>query len=121
MYFNEDWNNAHTHGIPQTDEATGPRISIAFLLGARAGEPEVGARQRRSSTERSAGEGSPAKSAAPAAPAASVEIGQKIVFEVDVPSAAPGTMESAECGLPGTVESADLSTTSGASSSAGES
>ena len=41
MYFNEDWNNAHTHGIPQTDEKSGPRISIAFLLGARAGEPEA--------------------------------------------------------------------------------
>lgn len=38
MYFNEAWNNNHTHGIPPMagDDALacGPRISVAFLLGA---------------------------------------------------------------------------------------
>lgn len=38
MYFNEAWNSNHTHGIPPmpAEEAAqcGPRISIAFLLGA---------------------------------------------------------------------------------------
>lgn len=34
MYFNEAWNSNHTHGIPQMQEESGPRISIAFLLGA---------------------------------------------------------------------------------------
>merc|ERR1712216_311983 len=32
MYFNGDWNNNHTHGVPQVDEEVGPRISLAFLL-----------------------------------------------------------------------------------------
>eukprot|EP00747_Dinoflagellata_sp_TGD_P023426 gnl/TRDRNA2_/TRDRNA2_129795_c1_seq1.p1 gnl/TRDRNA2_/TRDRNA2_129795_c1~~gnl/TRDRNA2_/TRDRNA2_129795_c1_seq1.p1 ORF type:complete len:533 (+),score=90.07 gnl/TRDRNA2_/TRDRNA2_129795_c1_seq1:52-1650(+) len=35
MYFNDVWNRTHTHGIPQMEEACGPRISIAFLLGAK--------------------------------------------------------------------------------------
>eukprot|EP00928_Gymnodinium_smaydae_P012941 TRINITY_DN14722_c0_g4_i1.p1 TRINITY_DN14722_c0_g4~~TRINITY_DN14722_c0_g4_i1.p1 ORF type:complete len:620 (+),score=114.30 TRINITY_DN14722_c0_g4_i1:130-1860(+) len=34
MYFNDAWNQNHLHGIPMMDEAVGPRISIAFLLGA---------------------------------------------------------------------------------------
>lgn len=34
MYFNESWNANHTHGIPIMQEESGPRISIAFLLGA---------------------------------------------------------------------------------------
>merc|ERR1719253_78634 len=36
MFFNEAWNSNHTHGIPAMEEGedTGPRISIAFLLGA---------------------------------------------------------------------------------------
>lgn len=37
MYFNEAWNANHTHGIPAMEnggENHGPRISIAFLLGA---------------------------------------------------------------------------------------
>jgi len=35
MYFDEKWNANHTHGIPPCDDATGPRISIAFLLAAK--------------------------------------------------------------------------------------
>jgi len=35
MYFNGDWNNNHTHGIPPCEEDTGPRISLAFLLAAK--------------------------------------------------------------------------------------
>jgi len=35
MYFNGPWNQNHTHGIPSMDEEAGPRISIAFLLGAQ--------------------------------------------------------------------------------------
>lgn len=35
MYFDEAWNNNHTHGIPPCDENSGPRISIAFLLAAK--------------------------------------------------------------------------------------
>eukprot|EP00930_Biecheleria_cincta_P031985 TRINITY_DN22192_c0_g1_i1.p1 TRINITY_DN22192_c0_g1~~TRINITY_DN22192_c0_g1_i1.p1 ORF type:complete len:556 (+),score=69.96 TRINITY_DN22192_c0_g1_i1:136-1803(+) len=36
MYFNEAWNANHTHGIPQIEDghSHGPRISVAFLLGA---------------------------------------------------------------------------------------
>mmetsp|Transcript_24837 Transcript_24837/g.54006 ORF Transcript_24837/g.54006 Transcript_24837/m.54006 type:complete len:587 (-) Transcript_24837:516-2276(-) len=39
MFFNEAWNANHTHGIPNMREilpsaACGPRISVAFLLGA---------------------------------------------------------------------------------------
>lgn len=39
MFFNEAWNNNHTHGIPSMEEMQpgvpcGPRISVAFLLGA---------------------------------------------------------------------------------------
>lgn len=36
MYFNEAWNANHTHGIPaiENGQEIGPRISIAFLLGA---------------------------------------------------------------------------------------
>jgi len=39
MFFNQAWNANHTHGIPSMDEiepgqAWGPRISVAFLLGA---------------------------------------------------------------------------------------
>lgn len=34
MYFNDTWNQNHTHGIPKMPEYCGPRISIAFLLGA---------------------------------------------------------------------------------------
>lgn len=36
MYFNEAWNANHTHGIPQIENGHdhGPRISVAFLLGA---------------------------------------------------------------------------------------
>jgi len=34
MYFNDAWNQNHTHGIPKMTEYCGPRISIAFLLGA---------------------------------------------------------------------------------------
>jgi len=34
MFFNSKWNISHTHGIPCMDEPSGPRISIAFLLGA---------------------------------------------------------------------------------------
>lgn len=37
MYFNNAWNQNHTHGVPQMDQVTGPRISIAFLLGSEAG------------------------------------------------------------------------------------
>jgi len=33
MYFNDKWNNNHTHGIPACPEMpSGPRISIALLL-----------------------------------------------------------------------------------------
>jgi len=35
MYFNGDWNNNHTHGIPPSEEECGPRISMAFLLAAK--------------------------------------------------------------------------------------
>lgn len=31
MHFNAPWNNNHTHGIPQMEDACGPRISIALL------------------------------------------------------------------------------------------
>eukprot|EP00931_Biecheleriopsis_adriatica_P120767 TRINITY_DN95863_c0_g1_i1.p1 TRINITY_DN95863_c0_g1~~TRINITY_DN95863_c0_g1_i1.p1 ORF type:complete len:526 (+),score=75.72 TRINITY_DN95863_c0_g1_i1:13-1590(+) len=34
MYFNDVWNQNHTHGIPKMEEDCGPRISIAFLMGA---------------------------------------------------------------------------------------
>lgn len=34
MYFNQGWNTNHTHGIPKMEEEGGPRISLAFLLGA---------------------------------------------------------------------------------------
>lgn len=35
MYFNDKWNNNHTHGIPASpDLPSGPRISIALLLSA---------------------------------------------------------------------------------------
>lgn len=35
MYFNDKWNNNHTHGIPPSPELpSGPRISIAFLMAA---------------------------------------------------------------------------------------
>merc|ERR1712048_1483988 len=34
MFFNEAWNANHTHGIPIMHEECGPRISVAFLLGA---------------------------------------------------------------------------------------
>jgi len=37
MYFNVNWNSNHTHGIPVMPggaDGAGPRISIAFLLGA---------------------------------------------------------------------------------------
>lgn len=36
MFFNEAWNANHTHGIPQLENGhnNGPRISVAFLLGA---------------------------------------------------------------------------------------
>jgi len=33
MYFNSPWNQNHMHGIPSAEETTGPRISVAFLLG----------------------------------------------------------------------------------------
>merc|ERR1712232_332945 len=32
MFFNDKWNNSHTHGIPRMDTPCGPRISIALLL-----------------------------------------------------------------------------------------
>lgn len=35
MYFNGDWNDSHTHGIPPSEDECGPRISIAFLLAAK--------------------------------------------------------------------------------------
>merc|ERR1711920_391312 len=35
MFFNDDWNQNHTHGIPPCDEECGPRISLAFLLAAK--------------------------------------------------------------------------------------
>jgi hypothetical protein len=35
MYFNGDWNNNHTHGIPPCEEECGPRISLAFLLASK--------------------------------------------------------------------------------------
>lgn len=35
MYFNGDWNNNHTHGIPPSEEECGPRISLAFLLASK--------------------------------------------------------------------------------------
>jgi len=35
MYFNGDWNNNHTHGIPPSEEECGPRISLAFLIAAK--------------------------------------------------------------------------------------
>eukprot|EP00928_Gymnodinium_smaydae_P087764 TRINITY_DN71987_c0_g1_i1.p1 TRINITY_DN71987_c0_g1~~TRINITY_DN71987_c0_g1_i1.p1 ORF type:complete len:683 (+),score=176.94 TRINITY_DN71987_c0_g1_i1:71-2050(+) len=31
MFFNDKWNNNHTHGVPLLDEPTGPRISVALL------------------------------------------------------------------------------------------
>jgi len=31
MYFNAPWNNNNTHGVPQLEEACGPRISVALL------------------------------------------------------------------------------------------
>jgi len=31
MFFNEEWNNNHTHGVPASDEKAGPRISVALL------------------------------------------------------------------------------------------
>eukprot|EP00440_Ansanella_granifera_P067181 gb/GFBE01072858.1/.p1 GENE.gb/GFBE01072858.1/~~gb/GFBE01072858.1/.p1 ORF type:complete len:564 (+),score=103.75 gb/GFBE01072858.1/:1-1692(+) len=31
MYFNDPWNNNHTHGVPAAEEACGPRISVALL------------------------------------------------------------------------------------------
>jgi len=34
MFFNGPWNQNHTHGIPKSEAEVGPRISIAFLLGA---------------------------------------------------------------------------------------
>jgi len=34
MFFNGDWNNNHTHGIPPSEEKCGPRLSIALLLAA---------------------------------------------------------------------------------------
>eukprot|EP00927_Polykrikos_kofoidii_P079623 TRINITY_DN76415_c0_g1_i1.p1 TRINITY_DN76415_c0_g1~~TRINITY_DN76415_c0_g1_i1.p1 ORF type:complete len:514 (+),score=69.44 TRINITY_DN76415_c0_g1_i1:83-1624(+) len=34
MFFNVDWNDNHTHGIPPSEEDCGPRISMAFLLAA---------------------------------------------------------------------------------------
>jgi len=37
MFFNDKWNQNHTHGIPSMgEEGVGPRISVAFLLGAEA-------------------------------------------------------------------------------------
>lgn len=36
MYFNTEWNANHTHGIPPAEEACGPRISLAFLIAAKA-------------------------------------------------------------------------------------
>lgn len=30
-FFNDKWNSNHTHGIPQMEQACGPRISIALL------------------------------------------------------------------------------------------
>lgn len=35
MYFNGEWNNNHTHGIPVMEDGCGPRISLAFLLAAK--------------------------------------------------------------------------------------
>jgi len=35
MYFNAPWNQNHMHGIPPMPEDSGPRISVAFLLGAK--------------------------------------------------------------------------------------
>eukprot|EP00930_Biecheleria_cincta_P005634 TRINITY_DN106568_c0_g1_i1.p1 TRINITY_DN106568_c0_g1~~TRINITY_DN106568_c0_g1_i1.p1 ORF type:complete len:523 (+),score=112.04 TRINITY_DN106568_c0_g1_i1:31-1599(+) len=35
MFFNTEWNNNHTHGIPPSEEEVGPRISLAFLLAAK--------------------------------------------------------------------------------------
>jgi len=38
MFFNDEWNQRHFHGIPKMEGApssVGPRISIAFLLGAK--------------------------------------------------------------------------------------
>lgn len=35
MYFNAPWNQNHMHGIPAMAEDSGPRISVAFLLGAK--------------------------------------------------------------------------------------
>eukprot|EP00747_Dinoflagellata_sp_TGD_P051664 gnl/TRDRNA2_/TRDRNA2_147470_c0_seq1.p1 gnl/TRDRNA2_/TRDRNA2_147470_c0~~gnl/TRDRNA2_/TRDRNA2_147470_c0_seq1.p1 ORF type:complete len:609 (-),score=92.26 gnl/TRDRNA2_/TRDRNA2_147470_c0_seq1:122-1894(-) len=32
MYFNDKWNNNHTHGIPRLEDECGPRISVALLL-----------------------------------------------------------------------------------------
>lgn len=31
MYFNDPWNNNHSHGVPHLEEPCGPRISIALL------------------------------------------------------------------------------------------
>lgn len=31
MYFNDAWNDSHSHGVPPLDEPCGPRISIALL------------------------------------------------------------------------------------------
>lgn len=31
MYFNDKWNNNHTHGVPKATEPCGPRISVALL------------------------------------------------------------------------------------------
>ncbi|CAD7926233.1 unnamed protein product [Amoebophrya sp. A120] len=35
MYFNAEWNANHNHGIPKMDQDCGPRISIAYLMGAK--------------------------------------------------------------------------------------
>lgn len=34
MFFNAKWNQNHSHGIPKMSSGSGPRISVAFLLGA---------------------------------------------------------------------------------------
>jgi len=35
MYFNAEWNSNHNHGIPKMETDCGPRISIAYLMGAK--------------------------------------------------------------------------------------
>eukprot|EP00927_Polykrikos_kofoidii_P054752 TRINITY_DN49126_c0_g1_i1.p1 TRINITY_DN49126_c0_g1~~TRINITY_DN49126_c0_g1_i1.p1 ORF type:complete len:646 (+),score=93.11 TRINITY_DN49126_c0_g1_i1:21-1958(+) len=43
MFFNDKWNNNHTHGVPELDEQCGPRISVALLCAPGPGGGDSGA------------------------------------------------------------------------------